>query len=300
MKILLIGNTGQLGWELQRALQPFGSVVALDFPEIDMADPASIRKTVDEYRPRVIFNASAYTAVDKAEIEPELAGAINRVGPGVLAKEATRLNAVLIHYSTDYVFDGQKGSPYLETDSPVPLNTYGKSKLAGELAIQAAGGNYLIFRTAWVYSLRRDDFVSKVLGWARKNEVMRVVDDQVSNPTWARALAEVSVQAIFHTGDDLLHWLVGRTGLYHLAGEGFASRYQWAKKILEFDLHPQEQVVRELIPAATTEFPAPAVRPTFSALDCAKFKRTFGVQLPPWEQTLALAMNELTVAPLSI
>lgn len=299
MKILLIGNTGQLGWELQRTLQLLGSVVALDYPEINMADTANISKMVQMHRPQVIFNASAYTAVDKAESEQEFAEAINGVGPGVLAEEASKLNAVLIHYSTDYVFDGKKGSPYLETDNPAPLNVYGKSKLAGEQAIQSVGGRYLIFRTAWVYSLRRESFVSKVLGWARKKESIRVVNDQTSNPTWSRMLSEISSQAFAHAGHDFLHWLADRTGLYHLTGEGFASRYEWAKKILEFDPNANEQVMRELVPASTSEFPAPAIRPAFSALDCTKFKVTFGIQIPPWEQTLAIAMNELKYVPLS-
>ena len=191
MNLLLLGNTGQLGWELQRTLQPLGAVVALDYPQVNLADTTSIRKTVQEYLPQVIVNAAAYTAVDKAEIEPELAEAINGTGSRVLAEEARKLNAVLIHYSTDYVFDGTKGAPYGETDLPHPINVYGQSKLAGEQAIQSVDGNYLIFRTAWVYSLRRNSFVSKVLGWARKNETLRVVDDQVSNPTWARMLAKV-------------------------------------------------------------------------------------------------------------
>jgi dTDP-4-dehydrorhamnose reductase len=292
MKILLIGNTGQLGWELQRALQPQGSVAAIDYPEINMADAVSIRKTMDLYSPQVILNASAYTAVDKAEGESGLAGAINETGPGVLAEEAKSLNATLIHYSTDYIFDGGKRVPYLETDHPNPLNTYGKTKLAGERAIQAVGGKYLIFRTAWVYSLRRESFVSKVLEWARKNETLRVVDDQVSNPTWARMLAEKSVQAFTIVQDDLIRGSTDFSGLYHLAGAGYASRYQWAKKILMFDPHPGEQVVKDLLTAKTSEFPAPAVRPSFSALDCTRFKTTFGLQIPPWEETLSLAMNE--------
>jgi dTDP-4-dehydrorhamnose reductase len=291
MKILLIGNTGQLGWELQRALHQLGSVVALDYPEINMADAASIHKTVQDHNPQMIFNASAYTAVDKAESEPELAEAINGTGPGVLAEEAKKLNAGLIHYSTDYVFDGRKGAPYLETDSAKPLNVYGKTKLAGEQAIQSVGGRYLIFRTAWVYGLRTESFVSKVMGWSRKNETLRIVDDQISNPTWARMLAEISIQSLACAGEDYLHRLADRTGLYHLAGDGFASRFEWAKMILKFDPKRHEQILLELIPVASTEFPAPATRPSFSALNCTKFKSTFGMQLPPWEQTLAVAMQ---------
>jgi dTDP-4-dehydrorhamnose reductase len=291
MTILLVGNTGQLGWELERTLQPLDAVVALDYPQVNMADAASIRKTVQEYSPDVIVNASAYTAVDKAESEPELAHAINGLGPGVLAEEARKLNAILIHYSTDYVFDGKKGAPYQETDTPNPLNVYGKSKLAGEQAIQQANSLYLIFRTAWVYSLRRESFVSKVLGWARKNKTLRVVNDQISNPTWARMLAEVTALVLVRGGEDFLPNLAELKGLYHLAGDGFDSRFEWAKEIVRLDPKAYEQVMQELVPSATDEFPMPARRPLFSALDCTKFKHTFGVQLPHWKQTLAIAMQ---------
>jgi dTDP-4-dehydrorhamnose reductase len=294
LKILLLGNTGQLGWELQRTLQPLGDVVALDYPEVNMADTASIRKTVQERHPEVIVNATAYTAVDKAESEPELAEAINGAGPGILAEEVRKLNAVLIHFSTDYVFDGKKGEPYVETDVPNPLNTYGKSKLAGEQAIRSVGGAYLILRTSWVYtlrtsagSLRRDSFVAKVLQWARQNETLRIVDDQVSNPTWARMLAEMTAQ-ILARGDDYIH---ERTGLYHLAGSGFASRFEWARLILKMDPDRNEQPMKEILPALTSDFLTPAQRPLFSALECAKFAATFGLRLPEWTEALRLAMS---------
>ncbi len=287
MNLLLLGNTGQLGWELQRTLQPLGVVVALDYPEVNLADAAGIRKTVQKHHPQVIANATAYTAVDKAESEPGIAEAINGVGPGVLAEEAKALDAVLIHYSTDYVFDGTKGEPYVEADAPNPLSVYGKSKLAGEQAIQSVGGAYLILRTAWVYSLRRDSFVSKVLGWARKNETLRIVDDQISNPTWCRMLAEMTAQ-ILARGDDYIR---ERTGLYHLAGDGYASRFEWAKEILALDPNPREQVTKELAPAATADFPTPAQRPLFSALDCGLFQGAFGLRLPSWRGALTLAMG---------
>jgi dTDP-4-dehydrorhamnose reductase len=286
MNLLLLGNSGQLGWELQRTLQPLGVVVTHDYPEVNMADGTSIRKIVQECRPGVIVNATAYTAVDKAESEPDLAEAINGTGPCVLAEEARKLNAVLIHYSTDYIFDGKKGSPYKETDLPQPVNVYGESKLAGEQAIQSAGGYYLIFRTAWVYSLRRESFVSKVLGWARTNDTLRVVDDQVSNPTWARMLAEVTAQVLARGPG----YLQDRTGLYHLAGGGHASRYNWAREILRLDPRKQEQRVKQLLPASTMDFPTPAQRPLFSALDCQKFEQTFDLRLPFWEAALELAL----------
>jgi len=287
MKLLLLGNTGQLGWELQRAIQPVGEVVALDYPQIDLADPACIHKMVQETRPEVILNATAYTAVDKAESEPELAEVINGKGPGVLAEEARKLKAVLIHYSTDYVFDGVKGTPYAETDLPNPVNVYGGSKLFGEQAIQSIGGDYLIFRTAWVYSLRRESFVSKVLEWARKKELLRVVDDQVSNPTWARMLAEATAQILVHG----VGYLRERTGLYHLAGGGYASRYAWAKETLRLDPKKHEQSVKQLLPALSSEFPTPAQRPLFSALECQKFEQVFNLRLPPWDAALKLALD---------
>jgi len=291
MNLLLLGNTGQLGWELQRTLQPLGVVVGLDYPEVNMADAASIRKTVRECRPEVIINATAFTAVDKAEGEPELAEAINGSGPGVLAEEARRLNAVLVHYSTDYVFDGTKGTPYVESDLPHPLNVYGESKLAGERAIQSVDGKSLIFRTAWVYSLRRDSFVSKVLGWARRNETLRVVDDQVSNPTWARVLAEATALILARAGDNFLPWLAERKGLYHLAGDGFASRYAWAQEILKLDPRKQEQRVKQLLPARSLDFPTPAQRPLFSAMECQKFEQVFDLRLPAWGAALELALE---------
>jgi dTDP-4-dehydrorhamnose reductase len=287
MKLLLLGNTGQLGWELLRTLQPLGVVSSLDYPEVNLADSASIRTIVQECHPDVIVNATAYTAVDKAESEPELAEAINGTGPGLLAEEARKLNAVLIHYSTDYVFDGTKGALYREIDLPNPVNVYGKSKLAGEQAIQSVGGNYLIFRTAWVYSLRRESFVSKVLGWSRKNEILQVVDDQVSNPTWARMLAEVTAQALTR-GDDYLR---ERTGLYHLAGGGHASRYAWAQEILRLDPARQEQKVKQLLPVQSSDFPTPAQRPLFTALECHKFEQIFNLHLPAWSAALELAFT---------
>jgi dTDP-4-dehydrorhamnose reductase len=286
-RILLLGNNGQLGWELDRVLQQLGTVIALDYPQINMADPGSIHKTVQEYRPEIILNATAYTAVDRAESEPELAEAINAFGPGVLADEARKLNAVLIHYSTDYVFDGKKGASYIETDFPNPLNIYGSSKLHGEQAITQVGGAYLILRTSWVYSLRQGGFVKKVLEWGRRQEFLRMVTDQVGNPTWCRALAEGTTQLLAH-GDDYIR---EHTGLYHLAGNGFTSRFEWAKLILELDPRKIEQTVKQLIPALTSDFPTPAQRPLFSALDCTCFLATFGQHLPDWELALKQAMG---------
>jgi len=289
--ILLLGRFGQLGWELERTLAPIGEVTALDFPEIDLKHLKNLDEVVHLTRPDVIVNATAYTAVDQAEKDPETAMAINANAPRRLAELAQEYKSALIHYSTDYVFDGDKGSPYIETDIPNPLSMYGKSKLAGEQAIEEIGGAYIIFRTSWVYSLRRDSFVTKVLGWARKQTALQVVSDQVSNPTWCRMLAEATAQVLAKAGELRTGWMKERHGLYHLAGSGFTSRFDWAKKILEFDPYPDEQVVQDLQPALTSDFPAPAQRPLYSALNCDRFTDTFSLRLPDWEEALRLAMD---------
>lgn len=291
MKILLLGNTGQLGWELERSLATLGEVYAIDFPDLNLEDVDGTIRLIREVRPQAIFNATAYTAVDRAEQEKDLAGAINSRGPGLLAEEARALGAALIHYSTDYVFDGAKGHPYVETDEPCPLGAYGESKLAGERAVQAVGGSYLILRTSWVYSLRRDSFVTKVLQWSRQHRSMKLVTDQVSNPTWSRMLAEASAQILAMAGKDPEGWMKEHQGLYHLGGWGHASRLEWGQAILSLDPKKEEQVTQEVIPALTAEFPAPAARPLYTALNCSHFENTFTLRLPPWEQALRLAMD---------
>ena len=295
MRILLLGKIGQLGWELHRTLPPVGDIFAFDYPEIDLAQPESLRGLVQTIQPQVIVNATAYTAVDRAEAEPQLALAINGLAPGILAEAALQVNSALIHFSTDYVFDGTKGSPYLETDLPNPLCVYGSSKLAGEQVISEVGGAYLILRTSWVYSLRRDSFVTKVLEWARRKQNLRVVSDQVSNPTWARMLAEASAQllaiATQNSAGGIAAWLRERQGIYHLAGGGYTSRLEWARTILKKDPHSEEQLTHEIQPALTTDFPTPANRPLFSALDCQKFSDAFDLRLPDWDMALSLAMD---------
>jgi dTDP-4-dehydrorhamnose reductase len=288
MKIVLFGKNGQLGRELLRELAPFGELLAVGRQELDLLDAAALDAFIRLHKPQVIVNASAYTAVDRAEQEPELAFQVNSRAPGLMAELACELNAAFIHFSTDYVFDGTLGRPYVETDTPNPLNVYGKSKLAGEQAIQKAGGAYLILRTSWVYSMSADNFVTKVLRWARQNETLRIVDDQIGNPTWVRTLAKATSQILARGYD----FITENKGVYHLAGDGFARRYEWAKEILKLDLQAQAQIAKELEPAATAEFPALAKRPLFSALNCAKFKTTFGLELPGWQQTLALAMQD--------
>ena len=290
MKILLLGKMGQLGWELQRSLGTLGQITALDYAELDLENFSAVRKTIQELAPQVIVNAAAYTAVDRAENESDKAFAINAVLPGILAEQAMSTKAVLVHYSTDYVFDGTKGSTYTEQDTPNPLGVYAASKLAGEQAIQAVDGAYLVLRTSWVYSLRRDSFVTKVLQWARQNETVRIVSDQVSNPTWARMLAEATALLIAKSGPDLSTYFIQNRGVYHLAGSGYTSRFGWAEHILKIDPNAGEQIIRTLVEAATQDFPTPAKRPLFSALDCSLFERTFGLHLPEWRQALQLAM----------
>jgi len=290
MKILLLGRYGQVGWEARRVLSTLGEVAALDYPEVDFTQPSQLQKLVAEMKPAVIYNAAAYTAVDRAETEVERARLINATAVGVLAESAAKAGAVLVHFSTDYVFDGEKGSAYQETDAPNPLSVYGQTKLEGELAVQQVDCAYLIFRTAWVYSRRRDSFVAKVLQWARERSVIRVVEDQVSNPTWARSLAEITGQVLAKGGDQVLEWVSERRGVYHLAGSGIASRLAWARAILSS--RPQTEPPVEIRPALTSDFPTPARRPLYSALDSSLFTRTFGLQLPPWELALQLAMED--------
>jgi dTDP-4-dehydrorhamnose reductase len=292
LKIVLFGCKGQLGWELQRLLTPLGELCAVDREELDLQDMAALEGFLLEQRPKIIVNASAYTAVDRAEQEQGLAFQINERAPRLMAGMANSLRAAFVHISTDYVFDGELGRPYMEGDATHPLNVYGQSKLAGEQAIQEAGGAYFIFRTAWVYSMRGDSFVTKVLAWARKNEELRIVDDQVSNPTWSRSLAEILAILIERAGSDIYEFVRQFTGLYHLGGWGVASRFDWAQQILAADPKRDEQLAYNLLPARTEMFPTPARRPLLSALDCKLFETTFGLRLPDWEQSLKLALNE--------
>ena len=293
LRILLLGNTGQLGWELQRTLLPLGELNACDYPTLDLADTRATRQLIRNCHPDVLVNATAYTAVDRAETETELAQSINCTAPAVMAEEALHAGCAFIHFSTDYVFDGLKGSPYLETDLPHPLSVYGSSKLAGEQAVQQVGGAFIILRTSWVYSLRRDSFVSKVLGWARTQPTLKLVTDQISGPTWARALAEVTSQLVLLGRDDPSGYFTGHQGVYHLAGSGYCSRFEWGQQVLQMDPHKEQQVVHQLLPGITSEFPTPARRPLFSALNCDRFYQTFHLQLPDWKLALQLAMESI-------
>ncbi len=292
MKIVLIGKNGQLGQEFQRILPALGELLALGRADLDVSDPHAVQKTLLELQPNLIINASAYTEVDLAETQIELATNINAIAPGIMAEAARKLNAVFIHYSTDYVFDGKNNIPYTETDPAKPLNVYGKSKLMGEENIKQAGDAYLILRTSWVYSLRGNSFVNKVLGWSRKNKTLKIVSDQISSPTWARMLAQTTTEAIATSQINLLDHIRERRDIYHLAGSGYTSRYEWAKQILTYDSKPTEQLVQTIEPVSSLEFPTPAVRPLFSALNCGKFTETFGLRLPNWAESLQQALRE--------
>ena len=282
MRILLLGKNGQVGWELQRTLAPLGEVYATDSLALDLGNVFAIRKLVRAFEPDVIVNAAAYTAVDRAEKDSSLAHAINGTAPGVLAEEAALVGAGLIHYSTDYVFDGKKGAFYTEMDSPNPVNTYGESKLAGENAIQQVGGAYLILRTSWVYSLRRECFVTKVLDWSRKMPTLRIVTDQIGSPTWCRRLAIITSQILMRSKREMIP---------HLAGSGSVSRFDWAQSILQQDPNPEERIADELLAAHTAEFSSLAQRPLYTAMNCERFCTTFNIKVPRWDDDFQLAMR---------
>lgn len=281
-KILQIGKIGQLGWELLRTCAPLGEVVALDYPDVDLSESTGLRELVRSVKPDIIINAAAYTNVDKAESEPEKARAINATGPGVLAEEAKKANAILVHYSTDYVFDGTKGSPYIETDSTNPLNYYGQTKLEGEQLIAASGCINFVLRTSCMYSMQAGGFVTKVLHWSRTQQIMRVVDDQICSPTSARLMAEVTAALLAKVVDHSTDWLEERRGVYHCAGAGSCNRYEWAKQILRLDPNPSQQVVKDLVPAKSSEFHSTAVRPLATPFDNTKLGKMFGLSLPGW------------------
>lgn len=297
MRILLLGKTGQLGWELQRTLAPLGEIDALGPDELNLTDLDALAALIHKTHPQIIVNASAYTAVDRAEEQVDLATRINVQAPAVMAEAARSLNAVLIHFSTDYVFDGEKDSAYTEDDSTNPLNVYGQSKLDGEQVIIQAGCAHLILRTSWVYSLRGDSFVSKTLVWARQQEVLRIVEDQVGSPTWARMLAEITAATLAQSLPEPHNYFSTRSGVYHLGGSGGVSRLDFARAILRLDSRADEQKVRSLEAARTADFPTPARRPLRTSLNCSRFEATFGLRIPNWEESLGMAMNEQPMNP---
>jgi len=288
MRMLLTGRNGQVGWELQRALAPLGEVIALDRSQLDLDAADSITRAVRDAQPDIIVNAAAYTAVDRAESEPEVAMRVNGVAPGILAEEACRLGALLVHYSTDYVFDGAKPHAYVEDDVPAPINEYGRSKLAGEQAIRASDGAYYIFRTSWVYAARGSNFVRTILRLARERDELRIVADQMGAPTSARAIADMTAQVLAAGG------VRERTGLYHFTAAGAVSWCGFAQAILKRApaVYPDMKIPR-VIPIPSSEYPLPARRPRNSRLDASRLAAAFGVVAQDWDDMLGNCMQEM-------
>lgn len=292
MKIVVLGAHGQVGHELVGALSPANEVVPLRRHDADLADLDGLRATVRALRPDALVNAASYNDVDGAEREPAIALRANRDAVAMLGEEALRGGFALVHYSTDFVFDGKATEPYVETDEPSPLGAYGRSKLEGERALEALGAPAVIFRTAWVYSLRRKSFVSTMLKLGRSRPVLRVVDDQHGSPTFCRDLAVATALILHRAGpravDDFRH----KRGVYHLAGQGTASRFELARATLELARHPEGQKIASLEPVSSAEFPLPAARPAFAPLDCSKARDTFGIALPPWRESLERSLAD--------
>lgn len=297
MKILLLGKNGQVGWELQRALSVLGEVIALDrhraatpYGELagDLSDLDGLRATIRSVAPEVIVNAAAYTAVDKAESERELAHTVNALASQVMAEEAKRLDAWLVHYSTDYVFDGRGSAPWKETDPVAPVNYYGATKLEGEQLIQASGCKHLIFRTSWVYAARGNNFAKTMLRLAKDRQTLNVIADQVGVPTGADLLADVAVAAL----QQALH-KPELAGIYHLAPAGETTWHAYASDVIAFARDQGETLAVEVInPIATTEYPTPAKRPLNSRLSTAKLRNSFSLHLPDWQSGVTRMLME--------
>ncbi|GAB1235619.1 dTDP-4-dehydrorhamnose reductase [Ferrigenium sp. UT5] len=292
--LLLTGVNGQLGWELQRALAPLGKVVALTRAQLDLSRPDAIRAAVREHRPDIIVNPAAYTAVDKAETEPELAQAINGVAPGVLAEEAQKSGALLVHYSTDYVFDGSKDGAYTESDVPKPQSVYGQTKLAGENAIRAVGGQHLVLRTSWVYGVHGGNFVKTVLRLVGERSELRIVADQFGAPTWARLLANSTARILQQCLEQ--DFDESRFGLYHLTAGGRTSWHRYAEEIVrlarQYDPSLRDKALA-IHGIATHEYPVAAKRPANSVLATDKISAAFGLRLPQWQDDLAHCLREI-------
>ena len=293
--ILLFGKSGQVGWELQRSLSVLGHVTALDFDSQDhcgdFSNPDGIVQAVRALRPDVIVNAAAHTAVDKAESEPELAQLLNATTPGVLAEEAARSRAWLVHYSTDYVFDGSGSRPWVETDRPAPLSVYGRTKWEGEQRIQQSGAKHLILRTSWVYAARGGNFAKTMLRLAQERERLTVIDDQWGAPTGADLLADVTAHALRH-----LQACPQDGGLYHCVAAGETNWNLYAKEVLAQATIAQPAIklkATEVAPVPTSAFPTPAARPHNSRLDTTRLQNTFGITLPPWQQGVARMLSEI-------
>ena len=300
-RILLIGKNGQVGRELAHSLPNLGSLTALDRSELDLSSSGGIRRAIRASSPNLIVNAAAYTAVDKAETDEPAAFTINAQAPGVMAEEAKAIGALFVHYSTDYVFDGAKNSPYLEDDPANPKNAYGRTKFAGERAIADSGASHLIFRTEWVYAREGRNFLLTILRLATEREELRIVQDQIGSPTWSRAIAEATTKVLARVfsveqGGGSVTEL---SGIYHLTAAGQASWYDFARLILEEAKHSAQSarwfaaatngkplITRRIVPTTSADYPTPARRPPFSVLSNAQLLRVFGVQLPDWKSQL--------------
>ena len=292
MKILLLGKNGQVGWELARTLLPLGDVIALDRQQMDFINIEALRQTINAIHPDLIVNAAAYTAVDKAESERETAFVCNAIAVDAIAQEAKKIGALLIHYSTDYIFDGTKNTPYLEDDAVNPLNVYGESKLAGENAIIASGVDYIILRTTWVFAARGQNFLKSILRLAAERDTLNIVADQIGAPTWARVIAQTTA----HIVQQVQQERAARkfvSGVFHLTSAGDTSWHGFAQKIVEF-ASPHCQLKTHVIsPIPTSQYPTPAKRPLNSRLCTDKLTQRFGIVMPTWEVSLKLCMEEL-------
>lgn len=291
MKILLSGKDGQVGSELCRSLMLMGEVVALGRSELDLANPKAVRSVIRDVKPDVIVNAAAYTAVDKAEDDEELATIVNAEAPGLLAEESRRLNALFVHYSTDYVFDGLKRKPYVEQDAAEPINAYGRSKLAGENAIQSVGCDSIILRTSWVYGLHGHNFLKTIIRLAAEKEELRIVDDQLGSPTWAFLIANATSQVIRHEKVNPLA-AEFKSKTYHLTSRGVTSWFGFAQAILErlHDVKSMDVRCKKIVPIPTSSYPTPAARPERSQLDVSSIENDYGLLMPDWQQSLEACM----------
>jgi dTDP-4-dehydrorhamnose reductase len=289
MKILVTGKNGQLGWELARTLMTLGDITVVGRGQMDMSSPDSVRGVVRAVRPDIIVNAAAYTAVDKAESEKDLAMEVNASAPGVLAEEAKKTGALLIHYSTDYVFDGGKtAGPYTEDDDVNPISQYGITKLEGERAVMASGARYLIFRSSWVYGGRGHNFLLTMLRLARDRSEIKVVDDQTGSPTWCRAMAEATAQVTAMVTGRGGAVYDGARGIYNMTCGGEVTWRGFASAILE-----KTDSTAKAIPITTADYPTPARRPAYSVLSTQKLEKTFGVAMPHWERALDLCIEDM-------
>lgn len=295
-RILLIGSAGQVAWELKRCLSTLGEVVVASRDaatnRIDLADPQTIAPVVQAVRPNWVVNAAAYTAVDKAEEEADLANRINGEAVGVLAQQAKAVGACLVHYSTDYVFDGQADQPYSEQSPTNPQSVYGRSKLLGEETIAETGVPHLILRTSWVYGARGHNFFLTMRRLAREREELRIVSDQFGAPTWSRHIAEATGQILAQLQQDTAA-CSDASGVYHLVSSGQCSWFDFAQRIIDHQRRHEAVAVQSVQPIATHEYPLPAPRPAYSVMSNAKLAQTFGIHMPHWSESLDLVLREI-------